>query len=584
MTRRPLEKLLPLIAILLVSCAGTEPDGSGRWAFLAIENLSPDPSVDWVGPAISDIIAEELTGAQSFDAEKASSRSDALGLRATRIVSGYFTLEEGLLKVRLVVEDPKSERIVARFGRQGTPDEVVSVADSLAGELSPERRAYGTSDAEAIRPYAKAIGLGRPADYDRLLEDALKIDPGFSQAHLALAQFHLSRGEREAVEEAVEAALSADEAPDEIDQARLELIRARAQPDRSALLAAMERLADLTPADSGLAEQIAGVALVAHDYAKAATWLGRAAETDPSNRQLWNQLGYAEAWRGDLDAARRSLLRYRDTAPDDPNALDSLGEVHYHLGSFSDAARYFLECNRMAPDFQNGNALWKAASATWRAGDLSRADQLFDEYAAYRNPEEPIGLQRGRWLYRTGRAQEAFEQLEQLTTGADVPAAVASSASALLAIWSMEDGDSASAVRFASQVTRSGEGGATFPWSPMIALLTESELEPEELAARIDAAFPDPRQAALRENALGQLLFFHGHYAEAIPVLRARYEASAPFTEDEVGWQLGYALTQTGDEEEAEELLATFPVTQPSNESLFYEVAIRRVASWRENR
>jgi hypothetical protein len=102
--------------------------------------------------------------------------------------------------------------------------------------------------------------------------------------------------------------------------------------------------------------------------------------------------------------------------------------------------------------------------------------------------------------------------------------------------------------------------------------------------ARVGAAFAGSRQEEIRTSAFGQLLFFHRQDAAAVPVLRELVEGAAPFGEDEFGWQLGLALAGTGNEEEAEDLLAVFPVVQPGQESLYYEVTLRRAAAWRENR
>jgi len=580
-----LKALVVFFAGVACSCAGSRPAGAERLAVQAIENLTSDPSIDWIGPALSDVLAEELTGVSSLHPQKVGSRSEALAFRATHLVSGYFTLRNGQLDVRLQVEDLESHQLAGSLRAQAPPEDVIPLADLLASRISPERRAYGTSDIDAIRLYALAIGPGRPADYDCLLWQALDTDPGFSQAYVALGQFHLLRGDRDVAVSVVEEALSGEDDIDDINRTRLELIRALSLDDPEAEVAATQKLAALIPADSALAEQ-AGLSLLnSREYAAASSWLAEAAQTEPSNRQYWNMLGYAEAWDRNLDAARASLARYREVAPNDPNALDSLGEIHFHLGEFAEAARYFLECIRMDPGFQNGIASWKAAQATWRAGDLDRADQLVDQYAADLGSSQLSSFQQARWLYLTGRTRQAMEQLQEFASRDTAAPRAAMSAYALLTVWAAEEPEGTDrAAWFASQAQRLEESGGSFAWSPVVSLLSESGESPEKLEQRIASAFPDPDQDALRTTTYGQLLFFHHHYAEAIPVLRSLMDSAAPFTEDEFGWQLGYSLAETGEQEEAERLLSVWPVVQPGQESLFYEITVRRALSRNEER
>ena len=69
------------------------------------------------------------------------------------------------------------------------------------------------------------------------------------------------------------------------------------------------------------------------DYPAAIDAYKSALKIEPDSIVLWNYLGYAHAYAGDLSSARKALEEYRRLAPTDANALDSLGEVHYHLAA-----------------------------------------------------------------------------------------------------------------------------------------------------------------------------------------------------------------------------------------------------------
>ena len=46
---------------------------------------------------------------------------------------------------------------------------------------------------------------------------------------------------------------------------------------------------------------------------------------EPEQPLLWNELGYTEAFAGNLDGAVNALREYEKRAPGDANPLDSLG-------------------------------------------------------------------------------------------------------------------------------------------------------------------------------------------------------------------------------------------------------------------
>ena len=100
-----------------------------RLAVLRLENLSGDASLDWVGRALSEIVAGQLSGAgqppvissagihaldrtlgvRPISAPGISAESSqALAAGATLLAYGNYTVRHGRLEVRLTVEDART--------------------------------------------------------------------------------------------------------------------------------------------------------------------------------------------------------------------------------------------------------------------------------------------------------------------------------------------------------------------------------------------------------------------------------------------------------------------------------------------
>lgn len=562
-----------LLGGLLCCCGGSRSGYAERMGILPLENLTGDATLDWVGYAAADVLGEELLGLPSLHPRTVPTRNDAVAVRATRVAGGYYTASGDGLELHLVIANMEPPASSEAYSLRTPVGEVVRAASELARRVSADARPYGTASSEALKAYALAIAPGRPDEYGTLLRRAVEVDPGFVQGQLALAQFLQSRGDQKGVEAVADAVMSHGGRFQRVDRARLELIRASGHPqDRQRLLNAIEEMAEATPADSGVAERLAREHLTTHEYDQATAWYRRAVDREPTNTGFWNMLAYAEAWRGDLDAARQSLERYRELAPDSANALDSLGEVHYRFGRFDDAARYFLECNRLSPGFQDGAALLKAARARFRAGDIPGADELIEQYVTEREQNDTIAYLTARWQYFTGRPDTAIRAMEQLLSRDGVARSLAVSGYSLLAVWAFDQGRDEDAARYADEARGRVVDLPGGTWASMASLLIQPDATPDEWSRRAEAAFPAESQESSRRGALAYALFFHGHYADAVPLLGELRAAAPAFGEDEIGLALGRALAETGREEEARQLLSVYPVVQPREESLLHEL------------
>ena len=84
-------RLLVVAFAFLGACSRVPQPSIQRIVFLPFENLTNDPSLDWVASAAPTVAAEDLTGIQGLESLRAPNVSDGYLKQATRFVHGYFT-------------------------------------------------------------------------------------------------------------------------------------------------------------------------------------------------------------------------------------------------------------------------------------------------------------------------------------------------------------------------------------------------------------------------------------------------------------------------------------------------------------
>lgn len=149
------------------------------------------------------------------------------------------------------------------------------------------------------------------------------------------------------------------------------------------------------------------------DFAGAAGAYRQNLALEPGNSTALLGLGYAQAYAGDVDAARATFEEYGKTQK--TNSLDSIGEAYFMNGRFTEAQKYFLEAYRSNPDFLESLDLEKAAYAQWLAGDLKKADALMTQYLDLRRKaHDPLTAWRAAcWDFSTGRRDLAMQTITQ---------------------------------------------------------------------------------------------------------------------------------------------------------------------------
>ncbi|HEX5430332.1 MAG TPA: hypothetical protein VFW83_00085, partial [Bryobacteraceae bacterium] len=322
-----------LAAVLEISCSRSSNPSSKieRLSILRFDNLTGDPSFDWLTTAAPGMLIDQLTGSGQILPSLADSVSGAYIEQATRMGHGYFEKRAGKLHFAVLIEDSENHKIVQRDTADGPP---LAAMGALAKQLDPRARAFSTSNPEA----AAAWGRGE-------FEQAAGLDPDFGLAWLAWAQKLAAGGDSGRAEEVAQRALMRPGLRSVIERTRLELLLSSLRGDAQGRVHALQELARLIPADPSNLRALAEAEMNARNFSEAAREYRELIQsgTGAADAGLENALGYAEAFAGNLEAAKKAFAEYGREPGQAVNALDSLGEGLFVNGKFAEAEKAFLE-------------------------------------------------------------------------------------------------------------------------------------------------------------------------------------------------------------------------------------------------
>lgn len=532
------------VAAATSGCQRSAGRRAERLAVLPFDNLTGDPALEWVGPALREGVVLELAGLPGLRPGLFRNSRDAAAARATRVLSGYFIRVGPNLRLQAELRPLEGGKPEARRQFSFRPEDLLRLCPELAYWVTPAAGALETQSLQALRSLAEARVAESAAAADAAFARGLEADPDFGPLYLAWAQSLLGRGQREAALEVLSKARGRGERIRELRRLELAVVEARARGDRAAQRKALRELAARVPADSEMLVELSRLDAGAGDWDAAAARLRQVVQADPGDPVAWNELGYAEARRRRLEEARTALEQYRRLAPKEANPLDSLGDVHYYLGQFGAASNYYAEAFERDPNFLGAATLYKAARARLMAGDLEEAARLFARYAEIRRKagDPALEIVQAQWQYLSGEKGEAVERLRALVSGSGEIAALAA---ARLSAWELADGRSAEAERLARQALARTQ-------SPLVratALLTL-------IAAGSPGAEGVP-EGSFRNVAEACRQLLAGRYGEAERLLRPLVSAD-PFSQEQTNVLLAWALVEQGRFGEAAPLLDTY--------------------------
>jgi len=390
------------LLVALAGCRSSTAPALERIAFLTLDNLTGDASLDWIKRAVPAILTVQLTGVNKIVPLQANALRDAYNAKATRFVHGYFDRRGGKLHFLFTEEDATSHKMTRTLTMDG---DVPTASDRLAKQIDAAAHAFSSTNTEAIASWGQL-------DFAR----AVSLDPDFGIAWVAWVQQEAAAGRREQALEIAGRGLARPDWRSPIDRARLALLAANLRNDQAARGKALLDLVRLVPNDLVSMRALGEQEMNERHYTESAQLFREVlrADPDPFARNL---LGYSLFYAGDLAAARKELDEYGRAPGHEANALDSQGEILFMAGQFAEAEKYFTKAHEKAPALLQGVDLAKAAYAHWLGGDLPGADKIFEDFLRYRaeHKDQTVIWRRAVWEYATGRSAEATARLMAAT-------------------------------------------------------------------------------------------------------------------------------------------------------------------------
>ena len=218
--------VLSLAAVIVVSMIMMRRDATERSgaqtsvAVLPFDNVGAASEIEYLRLALADEVATAMSYAPSLAVRPiASSRRVAAeglkpqqagrALRASRVVTGHFTVQAAELRVTLEAVDVEADRLLWRETISAPANDAIALRDRLTSRVRDAMLpALGTGplaatrdrprNADAYGLYLKSLALSTDANPNReaivMLERAALLDPDYANAWVALARRYYHEG------------------------------------------------------------------------------------------------------------------------------------------------------------------------------------------------------------------------------------------------------------------------------------------------------------------------------------------------------------------------------------------------------
>ncbi len=355
-------------------------------AILPFRNSSGDPSLDWLGASLAQMLSTDVGQSASLrvvsperigqivrdlrispDALFDSSTVKRLAefSNADTVVWGQYTKFGDQIRIDTTVEDLRHTRS-AKLTQSGNEKDVLAAVDHLAGQirdhlaLSPSivKELQGqsfkpsTSSLPALRDYDQAVQLARQGNFlgaQKQFESAVKEDPNFALAYSGLAEAYAQLGQEEDSERFSQKAVGLS---DNLPAAEKYLILAKHETILKRYPQAIEAYENIVKVSSENADLLFALADLYEKssmYDKAKEAYSKVLTLDPKRVDGLLAMGRVEIKSGNDQGGLEYLTRAQGLAVEFGNdeekaqILQAMGIAYADLTKWEDALRSFQD-------------------------------------------------------------------------------------------------------------------------------------------------------------------------------------------------------------------------------------------------
>jgi eukaryotic-like serine/threonine-protein kinase len=316
-------------------------------AILPFRNASSDPSLDWIGSSVADMLATEVGQSASlrtvspnivhqiFGDLRISSSSvlDPGTIKrvadfsnADRVVWGQYARFGNAIRIDATLQDIKNNRTVPLKvdvpSEKDIPVAIDHLADSIRQALALPRDVLKelkassfqptSSSVDALRDYNQGLGLqrdGKDLEAQKQFEAATRADPNFALAFARLAQAYSSLGyDSEAEQSAKKAVLLSQNLP-EAEKYQISAIGLQVNKRFPEAIKAYENLARVLPDNSDVTAALARLYEDSGDLGKARDNYQKILTSNPKDIGATIDLGRIQLKSGDAQGSLEPLNR-----------------------------------------------------------------------------------------------------------------------------------------------------------------------------------------------------------------------------------------------------------------------------------
>jgi serine/threonine protein kinase/tetratricopeptide (TPR) repeat protein len=363
-------------------------------AILPFRNASGDPSLDWLGSSLAEMLSTDVGQSSRLRAvsadrlhqmftdlhispgtvlDPATIRRVADFSNSDRVVWGQYAKFGDQIRIDATLQDIKNDRAIPLKIEVPSEKEIPGAVDRLAEsirqklalpenvlkELKASSFQPNSSSMEALRDYNQGVGFqrdGKNLEAQKRLEAATKADPNFALAFSKLAQTYSSLGYDGKAQQSAEKAVTLSQNLPEAEKYLISAIRFQITKNFPEAIKAYENLAKTSPDDTDVQSALAALYEEAGDLTKATQYNQAILKANPKDITATLAVGRLAINGGkpqaSLDPLNRALTLsvQLDNREQKAASLHLIGLAYWRMNKPEDALR----------NYQEELAIWRA--------------------------------------------------------------------------------------------------------------------------------------------------------------------------------------------------------------------------------